>query len=122
MSPNAHPLPDRPADPTPRRPRRGASRCGAAVAAAALVLIGCTGGAAGSGAASAAMSEASSSTAAAADPIAWNECGPTLDCAPVEVPLEYTEPDGTQIPLAVMRHRATDPTQRIGSLFFNPGG
>jgi pimeloyl-ACP methyl ester carboxylesterase len=68
------------------------------------------------------MSDASSSTAAATDPIAWNECGSNLDCATVEVPLEYTEPDGVQIPLAVMRHRATDPTQRIGSLFFNPGG
>jgi pimeloyl-ACP methyl ester carboxylesterase len=102
--------------------RRRGSRSGAAVAAAVLVLTGCAGGAAGSGAASATMSDASSSTAAASDPIAWNECGPNLDCATVEVPLEYTEPDGAQIPLAVMRHRATDPTQRIGSLFFNPGG
>jgi len=93
------------------------SRCGAAVAAAALVLTGCAGGAAGSGAASATMSDA-----AAPDPIAWNECGSNLECATVEVPLEYTEPDGAQIPLAVMRHRATDPAQRIGSLFFNPGG
>ena len=39
--------------------------------------------------------------------------------ATVEVPLEYSAPDGVQIPLAVMRHRATDPTHRIGSLFFN---
>ncbi|WP_307862403.1 alpha/beta hydrolase [Pseudonocardia parietis] len=38
------------------------------------------------------------------------------------MPLEYTEPEGEQIPIAVMRHRATDPAQRIGSLFFNPGG
>jgi pimeloyl-ACP methyl ester carboxylesterase len=89
-----------------------ASRCGAAVAAAVLVLTGCAGGADGSGAASAPVP----------DPIAWTECGPNLDCATVEVPLEYSEPDGVQIPLAVMRHRATDPTHRIGSLFFNPGG
>ncbi|MHA6630368.1 alpha/beta hydrolase [Pseudonocardia sichuanensis] len=95
------------------------SRCGAAVAAAALVLTGCAGG---SGAVSTAMSEGGSSTAPVPDPIAWNECGPNLDCATVEVPLEYTEPDGVQIPLAVMRHRAGDPAHRIGSLFFNPGG
>ncbi|MFC9161215.1 alpha/beta hydrolase [Streptomyces fungicidicus] len=38
------------------------------------------------------------------------------------MPQEYTEPEGAQIPLAVMRHRATDPDQRIGSLLFNPGG
>ena len=101
----------------------GVFRSGVAVAAAVLVLTGCAGEAVGSGAASAATSDSSSSTVAPApDPIAWNECGPNLDCATVEVPLEYTEPDGTQIPLAVMRHRATDPTQRIGSLFFNPGG
>lgn len=55
-------------------------------------------------------------------PIAWSECGPNLDCATVWVPLEYTEPDGKRIPLAVKRHRATDPAQRIGSLFINPGG
>lgn len=36
--------------------------------------------------------------------------------------MEYTEPQGEQIPIAVVRHRATDPAQRIGSLFFNPGG
>ncbi|WTF67070.1 alpha/beta hydrolase (plasmid) [Streptomyces anulatus] len=38
------------------------------------------------------------------------------------MPQEYTYPEGAQIPLAVMRHRATDPDQRIGSLIFNPGG
>lgn len=56
------------------------------------------------------------------DPIDWTECGPRLDCATVEVPLEYTDPDGEQIALAVTRHRATDPERRIGSLFINPGG
>ncbi|OZM70269.1 alpha/beta hydrolase [Amycolatopsis antarctica] len=38
------------------------------------------------------------------------------------MPLEYGKPDGERIPLAVKRHRATDPAQRIGSLFINPGG
>jgi pimeloyl-ACP methyl ester carboxylesterase len=38
------------------------------------------------------------------------------------VPLDYGNPQGTTIELAVIRHRATDPTNRIGALFFNPGG
>ncbi|MFE1458076.1 alpha/beta hydrolase [Streptomyces sp. NPDC058735] len=56
------------------------------------------------------------------DPLTWRNCGKNLECATIEVPQEYTEPDGARIPLAVMRHRATDPDRRIGSLVFNPGG
>ncbi|MDX2618303.1 hypothetical protein PV356_02025 [Streptomyces sp. WI03-5b] len=64
------------------------------------------------------------STASAPSPeaLTWSECGKNLECTTIEVPQEYTEPAGTQIPLAVMRHRATDPGHRIGSLVFNPGG
>jgi pimeloyl-ACP methyl ester carboxylesterase len=84
----------------------------AALAAAALVLTGCA----------AETSPSPGSPAPAPAPIAWSECGPSLECATVEVPLEYTEPGGKKIPLAVKRHRATDPAQRVGSLFINPGG
>ena len=38
------------------------------------------------------------------------------------VPLDYAEPDGPQISIAVARHPAEDPTARIGSLVINPGG
>lgn len=38
------------------------------------------------------------------------------------VPLDYRHPRGRTIYLAVIRHRATDPAHRIGTLFFNPGG
>jgi pimeloyl-ACP methyl ester carboxylesterase len=38
------------------------------------------------------------------------------------VPLDYRHPRGPTIHLAVIRHRATDPGHRIGTLFFNPGG
>jgi pimeloyl-ACP methyl ester carboxylesterase len=90
------------------------------LAAVALALTGCAGGA---GMAPPALSEPSTSVPAPTpDPIDWSECGPGLDCATVEVPLEYTEPDGERISLAVTRHRATDPERRIGSLFINPGG
>ena len=53
----------------------------------------------------------------------WRSCAPKpYECATVEVPLDYTKPDGTKIKLAVKRLRATDPAKRIGTLFFNPGG
>ncbi|MGW5382593.1 alpha/beta hydrolase [Nocardia sp. NPDC003963] len=100
--------------PLPRKLSWRVARHSAAGFAAALVLTGCAGGSV--------ASPAGSSSATAPAAIAWRECGPELECATVEVPLEYTEPDGAQIPIAVKRHRATDPAQRIGSLFINPGG
>jgi hypothetical protein len=36
--------------------------------------------------------------------------------------LDWRHPDGPTITLAVIRHLASRPGQRIGSLFFNPGG
>jgi pimeloyl-ACP methyl ester carboxylesterase len=56
----------------------------------------------------------------------WQPCAePTpqgFDCATAQVPLDYGDPQGATINLAVIRHRATDPAQRLGALFFNPGG
>jgi pimeloyl-ACP methyl ester carboxylesterase len=43
-----------------------------------------------------------------------------LECARLEVPLDYTEPDGRTAQIGVLRHRATG--DRIGSLLVNPGG
>jgi pimeloyl-ACP methyl ester carboxylesterase len=40
----------------------------------------------------------------------------------VPVPLDWAHPHGRTISLAVMRHLASDPGHRIGSLFVNPGG
>jgi pimeloyl-ACP methyl ester carboxylesterase len=54
--------------------------------------------------------------------IAWSTCGKELECARVRVPLDWSMPNGAQITLAVIRHLASDPKRRIGSLFFNPGG
>ena len=57
--------------------------------------------------------------------LSWSKCfsqfGP-FECATVQVPLDYDEPNGTTISLAVVRLPATDPAHRIGSLFLNPGG
>ncbi|QWB26435.1 MULTISPECIES: alpha/beta hydrolase [Streptomyces] len=54
----------------------------------------------------------------------WSPCvqGSPYDCATAKVPLDYDDPGGRTIELAVVRRKATDPGRRIGSLFFNPGG
>lgn len=55
-------------------------------------------------------------------PIKWTVCGSRLRCARVEVPLDWEHPDGRNLQLALIRHLASRPGKRIGSLFLNPGG
>ncbi|WP_372449004.1 alpha/beta hydrolase [Qaidamihabitans albus] len=66
----------------------------------------------------------------------WGECEPFattedarsafqgegLECARLEVPLDYGDPGGTTISVGVLRHEAGDSGDRIGSLVLNPGG
>ncbi|MFB7368498.1 alpha/beta hydrolase [Streptomyces sp. NPDC056222] len=54
----------------------------------------------------------------------WKACTASspFDCATVKVPLDYDDPGGRSIELAVVRRKATRSDQRIGTLFFNPGG
>ncbi len=40
----------------------------------------------------------------------------------VTVPLDYDHPNAGTITLAVVRHRVRSPSQRVGTLFLNPGG
>ncbi|MGP4015978.1 alpha/beta hydrolase [Saccharopolyspora sp. 5N708] len=47
---------------------------------------------------------------------------PSLECARLEVPMDYADPQGQTITLGVLRVPATDPAHRIGSLVMNPGG
>ena len=56
--------------------------------------------------------------------VQWSACPAAagFDCATVAAPLDYAHADGRVISLAVIRHVATDPANRIGTLFFNPGG
>ena len=65
------------------------------------------------------------SAAASPSAIAWSKCfsqiGP-FQCGTMQVPLDYDNPNGATISLAVVRLPATDPAHRIGSLFLNPGG
>jgi pimeloyl-ACP methyl ester carboxylesterase len=59
--------------------------------------------------------------------IDWKPCtdleaSAPLECATVQVPLDYDDPDGEQIDIAVNRLAAVDPAAREGAILFNPGG
>lgn len=53
--------------------------------------------------------------------IDWRPCEDGFECGEVTVPLDYGNPGGREIELAVIRLPA-DSEQRIGSLVVNPGG
>jgi len=55
-------------------------------------------------------------------PIDWRPCGGGFDCADVRVPVDYAQPSGPTLDLAVIRRPAGDPGRRIGTLVMNPGG
>jgi pimeloyl-ACP methyl ester carboxylesterase len=65
-------------------------------------------------------------TAAAETGIAWQACPlpelPARECGSLTVPLDYDEPAGSTISIALARVPATDQAGRIGSLITNPGG
>jgi pimeloyl-ACP methyl ester carboxylesterase len=76
--------------------------------------------------ATAAALPATASDAAPVPVLNWGPCpttnDATFDCATAQVPLDYSKPHGETINLAVIRHKATDQANRIGSLFWQPGG
>jgi pimeloyl-ACP methyl ester carboxylesterase len=53
--------------------------------------------------------------------LAWSPCE-SSECATLEVPLDYDDPGGRTIDLALLRVPANDPDHRVGSLVVNPGG
>jgi len=69
-----------------------------------------------------------------APPIQWSPCyqnvaasfppalGAHYECAQVQVPLDYDQPNGAVLSLALVRVPASDPDNYRGSLFLNPGG
>ena len=74
----------------------------------------------------------SAASASATNPVpavAWHRCpagsaGAVVggfSCATIAAPLDYSNPSGPKIRLAVVEHPATGPTSR-GVIFFNPGG
>jgi pimeloyl-ACP methyl ester carboxylesterase len=63
-------------------------------------------------------------TAAPASTVNWQPCAdaPGVDCGTVTVPIDWDEPDGPTIQIALARRKATDPAARIGSVLMDPGG
>src|SRR4051794_1758787 len=96
-----------------------------AAAAAAAGLAGALAAAApGAGASTRPVQQAATSmTATAPVPVLkWQGCNGGFQCATARVPLDYRHPGGAKISIAVIKHPATDPAHRIGTLFYNPGG
>jgi pimeloyl-ACP methyl ester carboxylesterase len=92
---------------------------GAAVAATCLLAL--SAGDAGAAGAPARVPRANGVGA----PIAWGVCDPpgaNLQCATIRVPLDWDRPNGRTIRLALIRHLASKPEERIGTMFMNPGG
>ena len=50
----------------------------------------------------------------------WRSCGDQLECAQIQVPLDYSDPSAGNIELSLNKHLAAG--DRQGSLVFNPGG
>ncbi|XRQ08577.1 alpha/beta fold hydrolase [Actinomadura welshii] len=55
---------------------------------------------------------------------AWGPCDfdAEVQCATIEVPLDYGDPAGKRISVAISRQAATEPAERRGVLLANPGG
>ncbi|MEU4218856.1 alpha/beta hydrolase [Actinoplanes sp. NPDC026623] len=54
----------------------------------------------------------------------WQPCADdeTAQCSWLEVPVDWDDPHGPSIRVAIARRPATDPADRIGTLVINPGG
>ncbi|MFJ6616714.1 alpha/beta hydrolase [Kitasatospora sp. NPDC091335] len=132
--PSRSPRPARP--PRPRRSRRPTGRVLPALAAALALALpsGCTGG---GPAARPPLDERVAATAAPAlralydQRIDWRPCPDeggadpdqtVVQCAGLKVPLDYADPGGRTVDVALARVPAADPQLRMGALLLNPGG
>lgn len=71
----------------------------------------------------AAEPDESEQAAFAVPDLTWEECGTGMECSTMEVPLDWDDPEGDTIELAVARRPATGPAdERQGILAINPGG
>ncbi|MFC9257212.1 alpha/beta hydrolase [Amycolatopsis thailandensis] len=78
-------------------------------------------------AAAAAAVPAGASPEASPQPVKWGQCpadavAPGLECSTIKVPLDYDDPGGKQIDIAISRLASKKPEQRRGVLLTNPGG
>lgn len=106
----------------PRPPVRTIS----AIGAAALLVVASPAIASAAPAAEPASSSPAAQVAAPVPDLAWTACEgeglEAFECATAAVPSDYDEPTGDTTSIALTRLPATDPAQRIGSLFLNFGG
>jgi pimeloyl-ACP methyl ester carboxylesterase len=100
-----------------------------AVLAGLSLVAGLVAGSGKSALASTAAAQRPAAGARAAAPkptVHWGACAHGIpapfQCATEPVPLDYRHPDGQKISLALMRLPASDPSERIGSLFIDFGG
>ncbi|MEU0071591.1 alpha/beta hydrolase [Streptomyces sp. NPDC006332] len=87
----------------------------AALVAASAVLLGLT------------APLTTSAAASTAPSLRWTTCAgadldPRQECATLKVPMDYSDPDGTQIDMAVSRIPSEKPGARRGALLLIPGG
>jgi pimeloyl-ACP methyl ester carboxylesterase len=56
--------------------------------------------------------------------LVWSPCAEdaTVQCATLQVPIDWADPYAAKVGIAVARRPATDPAARIGALIVNPGG
>ncbi|MGN5633501.1 alpha/beta hydrolase [Streptomyces sp. AC154] len=96
--------------------RRTATRTTAvAVGIAVAAVMGCVAGPA-----------AHAAPVPAARTLHWAPCDapdePGAECATLDVPVDWSDPEGPTLGLAVARRKATGPGARVGSMVFGPGG
>jgi pimeloyl-ACP methyl ester carboxylesterase len=118
----------------PRIPLRRTLTLLVALAAALTALAACTSSKAtstpaGSGGSTASGSGAGSGAGAGVGTVQWHSCtisgvlGASVKCANLQVPLNYSDPSGRKITLALSEVPATAPaSQQLGDLLVNPGG
>lgn len=71
-------------------------------------------------------SNTASKSASGKPSIQWSDCSipdaPTLECGSINVPLDYSGKVSGTVNLGLVRLRASNPSKRVGSLLYNPGG
>ncbi|MEU4231813.1 alpha/beta fold hydrolase [Nonomuraea sp. NPDC026600] len=61
-------------------------------------------------------------SSAAASALSWTACGGDLECASVQVPVNWSKPSGRKISIRIARLPVTGTHRRIGAVFAVPGG
>jgi pimeloyl-ACP methyl ester carboxylesterase len=90
------------------------NRMGRLVAAVVLAVA--------AGAATAVAVPRGASAAPPVPALSWRSCDGGFECATAAVPLDYRQPNGAKISIAVIEHLATDRAHPAGTLFVNGGG